>query len=257
MKLGLRLMNKHGQAAAELAILGILIITAFSYIMNFGQSMGAQQQTKMESFRRALQKAYIRNAGTSYTLKKTVNIASPNAGFYQGQGLAPEASTNVTWQKGKPGDMKSLRQSSFAFWQINDKNISAVHDTDEQMTGDLSQYGLPLNYQTTYGSDGSESDYEMLIPASVYKDNAERTEKYTFSSNKQESDANVKYNKAASVQDDISGKLYTHFNTAADKDPGDDKPQPPSYEEAATLPYSDSTTYAYPGSAGNWTVPQN
>ena len=257
MKAVLRLVNKKGQAAAELAIMGILIITAFSYIMNFGQSMGAQQQTKMESFRRSLQKAYIRNAGVSYTLKKTANIASPNAGFYQGQGLAPEASSNVTWQKGKPGDMESLRQSSFAFWQINDKNISAVNDTDDKMTGDLTAYGLPLNYQTTYGSDGSESDYEMLIPASVYKDNSQRTEAYDFSGSKQESNANIRYNKAASVEDAISGNIYTHFNTATDEDPGDDTPETASYEEAATIPYADSTTYTYPGGAGSWTVPHN
>ena len=91
MRVNLQLINKRGQAAAELAILGVLVIVAFSYIMNFGQSLGSQQQTKMEAFRRALQKAYIRNASASFTLKKDVSAASVNSGFFQGQGLTPEA----------------------------------------------------------------------------------------------------------------------------------------------------------------------
>jgi len=253
MKASLHLINKKGQAAAELAIMGILIITAFAYIMNFGQSLGAQQQTKMESFRRALQKSYIRNASTSYTLKKTVNIASPNAGFFQGQGLAPEASSSVTWQKGRAGDPGSINQTSFAFWQINDKNVAAAHDT-EGLSGDLSGYGLPLRAQYTYGADGSKSDNEMLVPASMYKDNAERTETYAFSGNKQESNADIKYEKTARVDDAISGDIYTHFNTAVDETPGDDEPVMPNYEPAATIPYSDTTVYTYDS---DWTVPHD
>ena len=253
MKVNLHLMNKNGQAAAELAILGTLVIVAFSYIMNFGQSLGAQQQTKMESFRRALQKAYIRNASVNYTLKKNVSIASANAGFLQGQGLSPEASSSVTWQKGKAGDMRSVSQTSFGFWQINDTNVSAVNDTDEFMTGDLSAYGLPLNYQTTYGATGERND-NMLIPASVYKDNATRTETYAYSGNKQESNANIAYNKTASLDDSVAGTLHTHFNTAADEDPGDNTPEPPNYVHARDIPYSTSTVYTY---GNNWAVPHD
>ncbi|MCX5705558.1 MAG: hypothetical protein NTZ92_05850 [Candidatus Omnitrophica bacterium] len=252
MKANLYLMNKNGQAAAELAILGVLIITAFSFIMNFGQSLGAQQQTKMESFRRALQKAYIRNASVSNTLKKTVNVASVNAGFFQGQGLSPESSSSVTWQKGKPGDQGSLRQSSFAFWRINNTDVSASNDTDDAMTGSSADYGLPLNYQYTYSADGSQSDYMMLIPASAYKENTTRTETYAFSGNKIESNPSIRYEKTVNLEDSSSGTVYTHFNTATDEDPGDDTPETPEYEEAASIPYDSSISYAYDS---DWTVP--
>jgi hypothetical protein len=251
MKVNLHLMNKNGQAAAELAILGTLVIVAFSYIMNFGQSLGAQQQTKMESFRRALQKAYIRNASTNYTLKKNVSIASANASFFQGQGLTPEASTSVTWQKGKAGDWQNVDQSSFSFWRINDTNVAPAN-AGPGLPG--AEYGLPLHAQYTYGADGARSDFPMLIPASVYKDNATRTETYAFSGNKQESNASIAYNKTASLNDSSVGTIYTHFNTASDEDPGDDTPEPPSYVHARDLPYNTTTSYTY---NGNWNVPHD
>jgi len=239
MKISLQLMNKKGQAAAELAILGVLVIMAFSYIMNFGQSLGAQQQNKMESFRRALQKAYARNASVSYTLKKNVSAASVNSGFFQGQGISSEASPSVTWQKGKPGEWKSKDQSSFAFWQIND---TAVGDP---------KYGLPLYKQYTYDATGGRSDEKMLVPVSVLKDNATRTEGYSFSEDKQESNANIAYHKTAVLNDSTDGSLHTQFNTAVDKNPGDDKPKPPTYEDKEVIPYSSSTAYTY---TKDWTV---
>ena len=112
-------------------------------------------------------------------------------------------------------------------------------------------YGLPLNYMTTYGADGSPSEYPMLIPASVYKDNSQRSEVYAYSGNKQENNAGITYNKTADLNDSVTGTIYTHFNTAADTDPGDDNPQTPSYEESAAIPYNASTDYTY---NSNWTV---
>jgi hypothetical protein len=101
----------------------------------------------------------------------------------------------------------------------------------------------------------------MLIPASVYKDNATRTETYAFEGNKLESDSSsnpsITYDKTASLNDSSSGTIYTHFNTATDEDPGDDNPVTPSYEEAASVSYNASTTYTYPSAAGNWTVPHD
>jgi hypothetical protein len=122
------------------------------------------------------------------------------------------------------------------------------------MTGDLTAYGLPLNYQYTYSGDGSKSDYQMLIPASVYKDNATRTETYGFEGNKQESNPSITYNKTASLNDYSSGTIYTHFNTATDEDPGDDTPVTPDYEKSAEIPYDSSINYQY---SSNWTVPHD
>jgi len=247
------MMNKKGQAAAELAILGILILTAFSYIMTFGQSLAANQQTKMETFRKALQKAWYRNASVNYTLKNDSRMASPNSGFWQGSSLSPESSASVTWQKGKAGDYGSVNQSSFAFWQINNDMVTGTHDTTG-LTAPYEDYGLPLNLQWTYGADGSRSEQQMLIPASVYKNNLVRTEDYDYSLNKTETPADITYTKEATLTDSAAGTIYTHFNTATDEDPGDDSPETPSYEEASSLAYSTSTPYVY---ESVWTVPHD
>jgi hypothetical protein len=232
------LVNKRGQAAAELAILGALIITAFSYIMNFGQSLGATQQVKMEAFRRALQKAYVRNANVSFTLKKDVSAASATAGFWQGQGISPESSASVTWQKGQAGDPLTVNQSSFAFWQINDTEVKGSNPIS-------SEHGLPLRLTDHYDATGAKADHQVYAPASVYKNNAQRTESYTFTGNKTEDNAGINYIKIAELQDSTSGDLYTHFNTAVDTDPGDDTTPTPTWATAEDISYSSSQSYDY------------
>jgi hypothetical protein len=258
MKASLRLINKKGQAAAELAILGTLIIAAFAYIMTFGQSLGALQQTKMETFRRALQKAYIRNASVNYALRKDLRAASVTAGFFQGQGISPESSASLTWQKGRSGDYQSTNQGSFAFWRVNNTDVAPdfawkkQDDTDKDLPGN--EYGLPLNKQDSYSADGSKSDKPVLVPAAIYKNTSVRTEAYTFQGNKAESNAAISYSKKANLNDSTQGALYTHFNTAVDRDPGDDDTPTAKYSETENIPYGVSQTYDY---ESEWEVQHN
>ena len=58
-------IKDRGQAVAELAIFGSLILLVFSIILMYGQRLETQQQVKMEAFRKALQKAYDRNGSVS------------------------------------------------------------------------------------------------------------------------------------------------------------------------------------------------
>lgn len=246
MESGLEVVNRKGQAAAELAILGVLIITAFSFIMNFGQSLGSLQQTKMESFRRALQKAYIRNGSVNFDLRKDIRAASVTSGFFQGQGLSPESSTSLTWQKGRGGDPLSINQGSFAFYQINDTEVKF----NDNELGE--EYGLPFQKQYTYNADGSKSDNEMLIPASILKNTSTRKEAYSFQGDKKESNTDINYNKRASLTDTTEGTIYTQFNTNIDQDPGDDDTPTPEYSDPEAATYTiEPTVYTY---EQNWTV---
>lgn len=227
-----RRVNKKGQAVAELAILGTLIIAAFAYIMSFGQSLSAEQQIKMEAFRRAMQKAYLRNGSVDFTLKKYSRSASVNAGFLQGQGTTPQASGKVMWQKGQAGDFKSDDQSSFNFWQVNDT-----------LTVGQDQYGLPRYIKTIVNNDGSEKD--VFVPVSVYKEDATRIENYSFDSTKQESNSGIGYQKNANLVDSASSTTYAHYDTKTDEDPWDDDTPTPEYSDAVTDSYSVSDTYDY------------
>lgn len=233
-------LNKKGQAVAELAILGTLILMGFAYIMNFGQSFSAIQQVKMETFRRAMQKAYIRNSPVDYTLKKTTRTASINSGFWQGQASSPQASSKVMWQKGSSGDYKTEGGGSYSFWQIND--ILPGQD----------DYGLPRVPKTVVGNDGSDRDVE--IPVSIYKLDETRTENYSFSSSKVESNSGIDYEKNADLTDTTTGIAYTHYDTAVDGDPWDDTSPTPVYSAPSATDYTTSKPYTY---NNTWNTPHN
>lgn len=225
--------HKRGQAAAELAILGTLILVAFAYIMNFGQSLSAMQQVKMETFRRALQKAYIRNSSVDFALKKNIRNASINSGFGQGQGLSPQASSKVMWQKGMSGDFKTEDQGGWSFWQINDLPLA------EQYPG----YGLPVNKKKIITMDGSKK--EVYVPSSVYKTDETRVEEYDFNNTKTESNSGIGYAKTASVDDTATGIAYARYDTKVDDDPWDDETPQAEYSSPTTHDYATSKVYTY------------
>ncbi|MCX5701258.1 MAG: hypothetical protein NTZ63_06945 [Candidatus Omnitrophica bacterium] len=221
--------NNKGQAAAELAILGVLLLVTFSYVMNYGQSLGKTQQVKMETFRRALQKAYTENGSVSYTLRRNTNQASVNTSFFQGSSSAAEGSASVTWAKGQRGEQGDTTHGSNAYWQINKQ----------------APIKLPYGQKYVYGPTGAESDEEMNIPVQVYKVHETRTSKYNLNTTKKESNAGIAYDKNASVIDTSVGTLHLRFDTTVDKHPGDDNTPTPQYDLKGTRGYSDTTNYDY------------
>ncbi|MFA5286836.1 MAG: hypothetical protein WC394_01010 [Candidatus Omnitrophota bacterium] len=235
------LINKKGQAAAELAILGVLALLAFSFVMNFGQSLGRAQQVRMESFRKALRKAYDKNGSVSYTLRKNVNMASVNSGFFQGQDSAAENTGSVTWSKGLSGPSGTTDEGSYAYWQIN-RNLPI-------------EPGYYKEYQ--YGPTGSRSDEKIKIPVSVYKVDEIRRVDYTYNLEKRESSGNdsaIDYSKRATLVDTSTGLLYTRIDKNIDKNPGDDNVPTPHYQVRGVRPFGDQQIYTY---SEDWKVPHD
>ncbi len=230
--------NRKGQAAAELAILGTLILVAFSYVMNFGQTLLATEQVKMETFRRALQKAYITNSSVDYSLKRNLRAASVNAGFFQGQGLSPQSSSSVMWQKGQSGPPGTTDTGGFSYWQVNDT-----------MPAGQDEYGLPRSEKMVVNLDGSEQ--YLLVPSSIYKENLNRSEGYNLSVIKNENASGISYNKSASMVDSTVGTGYAHYDTKVDEDPWDDDRPTPEYSSATAHDYAVSDSYQYDKS---WSV---
>lgn len=190
--------NRRGQAAVELAILASLLLFAFSMILSLGQSIAANQQIKMEAFRRAMQKAYERNSSVSYTLKKNSRSANLNAPYGQGQNSTAQASASVMWQKGLPGEPGSEGENSFAFYQI-----------DEWMAGD-EDTGLPRYEKTTTDLSGYPRDIES--PVGMWKDLTTRELGYDSTVKKQEDNAGISYEKEADLTDEARGTLYLRFD---------------------------------------------
>lgn len=233
----MNLVNNKGQAAAELAILGVLILMSFSFVMNFGQSLGRVQQNKMESFRKALRTAYEKNGTAIYTFRKNYNSANVNSGFFQGQESTAEGSYNVTWSKGV-GGLEGADKGMYGYWQVNDSVTS-----------------LPTKGQTHYSPTGEESSKEIETPYSVYKVDETRAGIYNYSLDKEESNSAIDYRKRASVIDTTAGTLHMRINTNIDKTPGKDPPasgsEDPSYDKRSAFFIPDIQVYNY---AEDWNV---
>ena len=236
------LSNNKGQAAAEMAILGILVLLAFSFVINFGQSLGTVQQTKMKSFRKAMKKAYEKNGTVAYTLRKNSNLANINASFFQGQDSTVEGSYSVTWAKGQSGPDGTSDEGAYSYWQIN--NTRPVE--------------LPTKAQYQYGPTGQESDEKIKTPYSVYRVDETRTGTYDYRLKKEESNSGIDYDKRARLIDTSVSTLGVRINTNVDTNPGDDDTPTPDYTRRTLLPVIDvpvdTQIYSYDE---DWSVPHD
>jgi hypothetical protein len=122
----MRNMNKKGQAIAELAIFGSIILLVFGVLLSFLQQMNNQQYVQMETFRRALKKACTyqgqqdEGAGasvqyTSIENRRNINLAG---GFRQGTPSTASGSSNVFWAV--PKVAKGVQADSLLVFKINE-----------------------------------------------------------------------------------------------------------------------------------------
>ncbi|MDD5595367.1 MAG: hypothetical protein PHY94_03870, partial [Candidatus Omnitrophica bacterium] len=97
--------NKRGQAAAEMAIFGSIVIFVLSVLIAYIQKLNDQQLSKMESFRQALQKAntYQGNesespgASVEYFLAQNRRHADLAGGFGKGVTESVNSDASVYW----------------------------------------------------------------------------------------------------------------------------------------------------------------
>lgn len=214
-----------GQAALELAIFGSLILMAFSVVLMYGQRLEMQQQVKMESFRKALQKAYERNSSVTYTLKKDNRFFNLFSGFGQGQASAISATSSAMWQKGMPGRQGSDRQESYSYYVINDNIIGDADD------------GLPRYPKKV--RDYTGADKTVWAPLSIWKEEQAREEKVKGEVTKEECPVEGISNKRkTTLKDTINIMMSGRVDTAYDDNPWDKESPLPEYRyEAQTYTY--------------------
>ena len=91
------LYNKKAQAATELAVLGSLIIVAFSFLIQYSEKINRQQSNIQQTFRAALGEARGANSSASYTkvaFRRMPNVSNP---MELGQQQNFSSSSNVLW----------------------------------------------------------------------------------------------------------------------------------------------------------------
>ncbi|MBM3248813.1 MAG: hypothetical protein FJZ10_05300 [Candidatus Omnitrophica bacterium] len=187
-----------GQAALEVAILGSLILVVLSTLLTYGQRFDAQQDMKMEAFRKALNRSYARNAAVSYTLNKDKRYYNLMAGYGEGQPSRLSASASVMWQKGAAGcregtevggkTCKNSRedktaQSSFAYYEINNQLIGRE---DPDVFGDDIMIPRYPKLTKSYTEEDDDEGTTMKVPAGVWQEVSRRKTNQTSKSTKQE-----------------------------------------------------------------------
>ena len=221
--------TKKAQAAVELAVFGSIILLAFSVLLMYGQRLDSQQQVKMEAFRRALQKAYERNSSVSYTYKKEGRSFNLFGGFGQGQASTVSSTASVLWQKGLPGEQPTggakMKQETYSYYTINENEIQ------------LATY--PKLQKTLTGGDAT-----VYVPASIYNEEAVRTEIYNTTTRKEESNASGIINtRAADLRDTIQTTLHVRVDKSYDEDPHDHVAPLPDYvNEGQSYTFEGNTT---------------
>ena len=115
------LRNKKAQAATELAVLGTLVIVAFSYLMMYSEKLNREQANIMQTFRTALANAGGEGSASysKITHRRMANVASP---MTLGQMDAFSASASVLWGTG--GNESNLVD-------IDGTQVAGHEDTDD------------------------------------------------------------------------------------------------------------------------------
>ncbi len=229
---------RTGQAAAELAILGSLVLVAFSSLITYGQRIDAQQALKQEAFRKALQKSYQRNANVSYTLKKDNRFYNALANFGESQPSTLTASASVMWQKGMAGcqhdehgchnkkedNDSSTIQGSFSYYEVNNQFVG-THDWETARVGnpDVMLTRYPKAATDPTGGDDTWSK----VPSTVWRDVTAKHTQLTSTSRKHqlpagEGPARISNTQRMELSENIESTVFLRRDTSVSQHDADD-----------------------------------
>ena len=212
-----------------MAVLGSLLMLAFSALLTFSQRMDGQVEMKMEAFRKALNRSYARNASVSYTVKKDKRFYNLMGGFLQSEPSTMAASASVMWQKGMSGCQhdsetygttcendrdNNTSQSSFAYYEVNNQLIG-VEDTDVLSLRRNQERMLPRykKYTKTHTGD----DVVSKVPASVWRDETVKEADSTVTSRKEERPgpgSRIDNRQTLVLNENIRTQVFLRYDTA-------------------------------------------
>ncbi|MFH0854901.1 MAG: hypothetical protein V1869_00055 [Candidatus Omnitrophota bacterium] len=132
----------RAQAATEFAILGMLIIVAFSFLINYSEKLNRQQSYIMQTFRAALKTARQANDSASYTrvvFRRMPNISNP---MELGQMQSFSSSSNVLWSTGEELDKYGyyVEKKGVNKYQLNEAgaiDVTQREDANQPAEGEV------------------------------------------------------------------------------------------------------------------------
>ncbi len=91
--------NKKAQSITEMAIFGVLLLVALSFLVRYGMVYNNRQKANMLVFKRALQEAFTQDS-SSMVLVNYENISNPQDRFGIGDRQTFQSSANIYWSNG-------------------------------------------------------------------------------------------------------------------------------------------------------------
>ncbi len=121
-------MNRKGQALLELAILGSLVIVAFSILIGYSERYNREQSYMQQTFRATLQAAYDANNSASYAtvdFRRMPNVTSP---MEIGALSVFSSSNQLVWSDGKKKDGEETEPKSY--FELNRQTVTEIEPKD-------------------------------------------------------------------------------------------------------------------------------
>jgi uncharacterized protein (UPF0333 family) len=112
------LRNRRGQAILELAILGSIVILAFSYAIKYSERYNREQSYMQQTFRAALKKAKSINNSASWSaidFRRMSNVTNP---MELGELQQFSSSSNVLWSDGKSDESGDATEAE-SWFELN------------------------------------------------------------------------------------------------------------------------------------------
>jgi hypothetical protein len=150
--------NRKAQAVLELAILGSLIIWAFSILISYSERYNREQSYMQQTFRAALKNAKGINDSVAWNtmdFRRMPNVVNP---MEIGQLQQFSASSNVLWSDGKKDPDIGESSKAKSYYQFNRGTPVDITGSD---TGDGPQENTVTSSGSSYVSNlDSTTDYE-------------------------------------------------------------------------------------------------
>jgi len=163
------LRNCRAQAVLELAILGSLVIMAFSIAIEYSEQANHDQAVMHRTFRATLKKAKALNSSATWSsmeYSRLPNITNPmELGAIQQSG----STNNVLWADGKEAAAGKKAAESESWSQVNQEEPTLVPQTPAPLPGTVkttsSGYSTTATAVTTFTKkegNGNISTYKSL-----------------------------------------------------------------------------------------------
>jgi hypothetical protein len=179
-------MNKRGQSALEVTIFGIMLIIILYGMVSYGQRLSYQQQTKMSTFRAALNRAYKNNGVANYLNRHNDYVISTE-GYFRGRPVAVDSTASVLWQKGISGSYGTTDEQASTYLESS-KDFKALSTTKPIDTVNRKY----LNFDGT--------NRTLKTPYEIWKEDKLLDEAYELSTSKQESASGINYNRVGVLE---------------------------------------------------------